>query len=331
MHMMRTTPTWFLTVFVAMTAAGSEQFAKKVPAITLPSREPLRFIVTGDTDGSNSLREGMIAVHRVAAVDGIILAGDNHYECGVTSSTDPRWHRYVKNFSFLGVPIYPLLGNHDYGNPLFRANGTLLDQCRESDPSAQLDVGGRVPGWTFPARSYVMSSALVDFIMLDTLPIAMNARVSYRGSATKDEQMQWLKEMLVRTKARWKIVVGHHVMYSSGLHGGQDGPERLRMRSLVDLFRSQGATLYICGHDHHMELLGNVKVRPLYLVSGAGDRDRIRTFEKRAASPASIFLPERRVSGFSLLEVWRSKLVVEFYDAGGRRLGRVEIPEKNEF
>src|SRR4051812_3333956 len=149
-----------------------------VVSLLLPVRgERLRFVVVGDTgDGSAAVAKGIAAVHAQAPLDAIVITGDNIYPCGVKSATDERWS-VVRPLSALGIPLYPVLGNHDY--------------C--GDPDAQ--IGARLPNWNFPAREYTLHSKLADFAFVDTTPIAHGKRAP---------------TPLSFGSAPWRIVVGHH-------------------------------------------------------------------------------------------------------------------------
>lgn len=305
--------------------ASDDAFADATPAITIANRERVRLVIAGDTDGSATLRAAIARVQREKPIDGIVLTGDNIYDCGVVSVDDRQWRGYIQNYSSLGVPIYPVLGNHDYGNPKFADDGRLRQECSGTSPSAQIEASGRVPGWTFPARNYVIATRFADLFMTDTQPISMNAQRSYRGSATVNEQRQWLDRLLQQSQARWKIVVGHHVIESSGGYGTKRTESQQRMRALLPIFAKRDVTLYVAGHDHHLELLGELprkKREPLFLVSGAGDRRRVRPHGARQHPPRSLFLPPQRTSGFALLEIARDELRISFYDAAGRKISR---------
>src|SRR6185369_762082 len=106
--------------FVAAAAACLIFAAPQRPLfrIPLPAREPLRFIVVGDAGtGEPHLHGGIVRLTRQLRVDAILLVGDNVYPCGVESVDDPQWSKVTVNFGDAGIPIYPILGNHDYGDP----------------------------------------------------------------------------------------------------------------------------------------------------------------------------------------------------------------------
>lgn len=246
--------------------------------LELSHGQVLRIAVTGDTGSdAEAVARGIAAVHAERPVDAIILTGDNFYPCGVTSVDDPRWSINVP-LTRIGVPIFPVLGNHDL--------------CGKADPEAQVRATGVVPNWRFPARAYVVATPLADLAFLDT----NEGAVSFPPS----------------TKP-WQIAVGHHPILSSGYHGYLPRRDVKRMRKLVPAFRAAGIDLYICGHDHHLELIrGSMS----YLVSGAGSEPippvklRLRTVYPERVG--------RETIGFALLEVTRTELRVRFYGADGK-------------
>lgn len=298
------------------------QIEDDVVAIALAEVEPVRLVVAGDTNGSRRLRSGLLAVHRESPLHGIVLTGDNFYDCGVTSPEDEAWHRYADNYSIPGVPIFPVLGNHDYGEPRVNARGRVTAFCGAPDPGAQVATNSIVPNWVFPARNYIIRNSFIELIMTDSQPIALELSESFLGSSTAREAAQWLKRALRARAAPWKIVAGHHVMYSSGHYGhGGEAPQK-RMQRLLDDFRAAEVDLHLAGHDHHLELLGDIQrgnADPLYLISGAGAA--VRPIKQRSAGvrPATIFpeMPAESFVGFALLQIWCDRMIVTFHDGEG--------------
>lgn len=223
-------------------------------------------------------------------MDGIILTGDNFYPCGVTSETDPRWSLALP-LTKIGPPVFPVLGNHD-------------EQCGKADPNAQIRATGRIPQWQFPARQYAIRTPLADFAMIQTTP--------YVRGQNKDAEA-FVRSALASSAKPWRIVVGHHPIISSGYHGYFPRDEVKMMRPMSDVMRSVGAEVYLCGHDHHLEL---VRGKVISIVSGAGSSPippiRLR---QRTAFPTAI---GRERLGFAVVELTRDKLRVRFYDGDGR-------------
>lgn len=316
--------TAFICMFLGLgcwggATADQQHSQLSVPSLPLPMRaNTARLVVVGDT-GTPDVRlfDGIAKVHRKRPIDAILLMGDNFYHCGVKSIDDRRWRYFTGDIGRTGIPVYPILGNHDYGNPRFGGGAPRVD-CFGADPGAQVKATGTVANWTFPARSYVLTSKLLDVVMIDTSPLAYGWTRSELGSATSSGAQHSLDLALRRSKAHWKIVAGHHVLFSSGAHGTSSSGEVSNMRKLLPILRSNSVDLYSSGHDHHLELIGAATERPLFLVSGAGAKKR--SYRKRPPSePPTVFPSDGRESflGFAVIEVNETQMTTTFYDHEG--------------
>jgi acid phosphatase len=240
-----------------------------------------RVAVVGDAgNGSAEVARGIV---RAGPVDAVILTGDNIYPCGVKSANDPKWS-VLEPLSQIGVPIYPVLGNHDY--------------C--GDPDAQ--IGAPLPNWHFPSREYSIATPFADFDFIDTTPIAKGKRSAHHSALSTQH-----------ATGRWRVVVGHHPLLSSGYHGYFPRDEHRRMLKLLPQFR--GVDLYLAGHDHHLEL---IEGRPLMLVSGAGSAPVPPLIAHRKTRWAS----EERYRGFAVVEFTASTMTIRFLDSHGTAKSR---------
>ena len=250
----------------------------------------VRIVVVGDVgEGTQEIARGIARIQREAPLEAIITTGDNVYPCGVKSLNDPRW-KVLHPLSQLGIPIHPVLGNHDY--------------CGHPD----LEVAAPLPNWQFPAKEYVVKTAFADFAMLDTNRYAA-------GRAPPPD----VAALLAGSTARWRIAVGHHPLLSSGYHGRFSRSEHSRMTALIPAMQKAGVDLYICGHDHHLELIdGN----PRMLISGAGS-DPIPPVLRHSKTIWANEGPPYR--GFAVLEITNDSLSVRFYDADGDARSRAFV------
>ena len=91
---------------------------------------------------------------------------------------------------------------------------------------------------------------------------------------------QWLEESLRASRARWKIVIGHHPLWSSA---GSKFEQARALRRMILPALCRYADLYLAGHDHTLELHTDdcagsgapAGMEPLpQLVSGAGGKQR---------------------------------------------------------
>jgi phosphodiesterase/alkaline phosphatase D-like protein len=167
--------------------------------------------------------------------------------------------------------------------------------------------------WVMPSRFYSKSFTVDDstdvaLFLLDTNPLS---RLSHSDiSAGKDSavyrpQLRWLESELAKSKAHWKIVAGHHAVYSNGEHGNN-----ATLGSLLEpLFVRNDVDFYLAGHDHNLELLEPVQGIH-YIVSGAGGKDRNVHWGKN-----TVFAATRL--GFVRMIVTHENAVVEFYDREG--------------
>lgn len=231
--------------------------------------------VVGDVGrGSDEVARG---ITNAGPVDAIVITGDNIYPCGVQSPDDPQWS-VLRPLSAIGVPLYPVLGNHDH--------------C--GNPDAQIDAP--LPHWHFPAREYAIDTPVAQFRFLDTTPYVRGLQPAPHFSFDSGS---------------WRIVVGHHPLFSSGYHGRFSREEHRRMLELLPAMRD--VDLYICGHDHHLELIDG---KPLMLISGAGSEPRpavLRHLETRWANEGSF-------RGFAILELTATTMTVQFYDSSGKQI-----------
>lgn len=91
---------------------------------------------------------------------------------------------------------------------------------------------------------------------------------------------QWLETSLRDSDARWKIVIGHHPLWSSS---GSKFEQARALRRLILPTLCRYADLYVAGHEHTLELhsdscaaaVPDAKLPPLaHIVSGAAAKHR---------------------------------------------------------
>jgi len=187
----------------------------------------------------------------------VLLLGDNFYSNGVTSVDDPQWQskfETVYNSPALNVPFFASLGNHDYK--------------KNANPDAQVNYSKRHnTKWKMPARNYTFIRALdggatIQLFALDTK--ALN-KIDILGNA----QAEWLNAELAKSTATWKVVFGHHPVFSNGEHGDTPAMQKF-IRPLLEKYR---VDFYLAGHDHDRQLLQPV-AGVNYIVSGTAAKSR---------------------------------------------------------
>ena len=270
----------------------------------------LKFLIVGDwgrrgTPGQLAVADGMARIAARLESGFVITTGDNFYD-GVTSLHDAHWqesYEAVYNSPSLQIPWYVVLGNHDY----------------QGCVQAQLDYAYSSARWRLPARYYAVekvidagASALLVF--LDTSPFLSSYQAngpeyieSLHGQDA-EPQLIWLHSTLATSKAAWKLVFGHHPIYSaSPFHGNTS---ELQHR-LLPILHAHHVQAYICGHEHDLQHLTADGVD--YFVSGTGAECRESGWCSDSRYSASEL-------GFSAVSLTRDRLRVDFYDANGKRL-----------
>ena len=130
-------------------------------------------------------------------------------------------------------------------------------------------------------------------------------------------QLRWLRTQLQKSKAQWKIVMGHHTLYSGGVHGDNE-----KLRPLLEpLFMKYKVDIYLSGHDHHLELLKPIN-GVYYIVSGGGGKHRSVTWRDNTIYAATNL-------GFVWFRVSPRDVLVEFLTREGK-LGYAHVITKPE-
>lgn len=198
----------------------------------------------------------------------IISVGDNFYPNGVASTSDPLWKNSFEDVykdEALQCDWYTCIGNHDI-------RGSV---------QAQIDYSEISRRWNLPDWYYSFEKTLEDdstkalFVFIDTNPFQYTGFSSKYYSKVQDQdttaQKIWLKKVLASSDAKWKIVVGHHPMYTGGKR--VKGTEPI-ISSFRNLFEEYGVDIYFCGHEHDLQLLKEQDRKTTYVVSGAGSKIR---------------------------------------------------------
>lgn len=271
----------------------------------------VNFIVMGDwgrngEDHQKLVAEQMGKVASVASVDFIVATGDNFYPRGVASEFDPLW-RYSFEDIYTDFSLqwdwYPVLGNHDYGG----------------NPDAQVAYSKISRRWQMPARYYsklinVGDGAQILLAFVDTCPLIKGY---YKGEGhhvhnqDSTAQKKWLEETLrdAPPTVKWKLVVGHHPMYTGGSRTENHDTRSIR-QSLQPLFERYKVDAYLAGHEHSLQH-HLTKFGTHHFVSGAASEvTPVRML------PISKFVASQY--GFMLFSVQPDQMLVQVIDYSGK-------------
>lgn len=276
-----------------------------IPPFSVPPAMPgvayERFMLIGDmgTGRPDQYKVAAAMAQRAKSdhVDFILTVGDNIYDNGVESVDDPQWKtkfEVVYADPALQLPIYPSLGNHDH-----RGNVT-----------AQIQYSQRNKNWKMPAQYYTFTRTLgdgtaVQFFAIDSDPILQK-------KAESAAQIDWLDKELGQSTARWKLVFGHHPLYSH-VEKLRAGERRTMITELEPLFTKHKVDVYFAGHDHTLEMLKPVKGVHYVITGGGGGEDMAYGVEWTDDAYYAATL-----GGFTLCRVAKNEFVIEFVRLDGR-------------
>jgi 3',5'-cyclic AMP phosphodiesterase CpdA len=270
------------------TGAASALAAPTPPAPAAPATSSLRFLAVADSGSGDRNQRAvglqMARVHQRQPVDLVVLGGDNIYPSGDIALVEATFQRPYRELIAAGVPFHAVLGNHD----IRTANG---------NPQVAYKPFG------MQGRYYALRRGPVEFFMIDT-----------NVNADWSKQLPWLQNALARSQAPWKVVVGHHPVYASGVYGNNAGA----IRRLTPLFKRYGVALYINGHEHHYE-----RSKPIngitYLVVGGGGA------HLRPVFPSAQSAVARSVFSFAELEANPKTLTITGWSSRGERIDRTVL------
>jgi tartrate-resistant acid phosphatase type 5 len=267
---------------------------------------PLTFLALGDWGRGGAfhqqdLADQMAAYALKTPIRFVVSTGDNFLEYGVKSASDPLWKRSfesVYSAQSLMVPWYVVPGNHDY-------RGSV---------EAEIQYGKTSPRWRMPDRYYTVSEPIghtstLQLFFLDTSPFVGSYRspVSITKVAGQDPKVQlaWLDKELSASTAAWKIVVGHHPVYSAGEHGNTAE----LIRDVEPLLEKYHVQAYLNGHDHDLQHLRDGPVN--YFTSGAGSKTNKGGHDLRT------LFSRGNTSGFMAFSLTPERMTVTVVDLNG--------------
>jgi hypothetical protein len=199
--------------------------------------------------------------------------------------------------------VYSALGNHDWKTS--RKGVALQTQWMATQPNFYMNERG------YYSYKQGKEGNDVEFFVLDTnmllsgqhyYEIPLRSDGSEQGLATAlangeaeiediehhevpingedHKQLAWLADGLKNSTAKWKIVYGHHILWSIG---GSKYDEGHVLRRLILPELCEYADAYIAGHEHDLELLtddcsrvlpGNTRAKLPLIISGAASKMR---------------------------------------------------------
>jgi len=248
----------------------------------------LHVLAVADTGSGNrhqiAVAQQMAVVNRRQPVDLVLLAGDNVYPNGDPAQLDRLFVKPYQELLANKVPFFAVLGNHD---------------IRTRNGEGQVAY----PAFGMGGRWYNLRRGPVEFFMLDT-----------NVNAAWQHQLPWLKAALAGSTAPWKVVVGHHPLYSAGFYGDDEAG----IARLTPLFKRYGVQLYINGHEHNYERTRRINGTTYLTVGGGGAYLRPVLPNGNTAYATSQY-------SFAGLKFEPKKLRLEGWNAEGQRIDQAVL------
>ncbi|MEG1580152.1 MAG: metallophosphoesterase [Bacteroidaceae bacterium] len=215
------------------------------------------------------IAERMGTMAEAVNLDFVAAIGDVHHFEGVASTTDPLWltnYELIYTHPDLMIHWFAVCGNHEY----------------RGKTQAVLDYTKVSRRWTMPSKYYAREIVLNDsttalLLFIDTTPLIEKYRtdVAQYPDAAKENrkrQLSWIEQQLKKSKAKWKIVLGHHPVYAAT---PKEDTERTDMqRFLCPLLDKYKVDAYFCGHIHNFQHITPAGSTVEYIVNSSGSLSR---------------------------------------------------------
>lgn len=280
-------------------------------------KDSKNFIVLGDfgrngeynqTDVANQMAKTAIEID----LDFVISVGDNFYPHGVQSTLDPNFERSFESIyhhSDLQCNWYLALGNHDY-------SGNIKAQLNYTNVSRRWQM----PSQYFEQIIVLKGGKKVQLLFIDTNPFIKSyyENDDEKGQNVKKQdtisQKKWLIESLNKKNdsINWKIVIGHHPMYSGGKRKNSSDTKDIE-NLLTPIFNKYKIDAYLCGHEHDLQIIKSKNCPTTQFLSGAGS-------EVRPTGNTEGTIYAKSTPGFMTFSVNESKILVHLINNLGQVL-----------
>jgi hypothetical protein len=221
--------------------------------------------------------------------DAALVLGDLIYPSGVRSVEDRKFDSHFEEpYTVLGAfPFWMAPGNHDH-------RGSIEAQVAYAR-------SGRSERWRMPAAHYAVDGLppWLHIYSLDTDPIHDESAASVQAEQAR---------AALCGKPGWRLLMGHHPIYSNGSHGDDEAVGRY----LRGVIRDCAVHAYFAGHDHHQEHISAASFEQF--VQGAAAK--LRRVDTRTYAAAEQLQQRfaRSVLGFAVVALTDRTMDVRFFE-----------------
>ncbi|KAL8493672.1 hypothetical protein ACS0TY_024745 [Phlomoides rotata] len=289
--------------------------------------DSISFLVVGDWGRGGFYNQSKVAyqmgrIGKKLDIDFVISTGDNFYKQGLKGVDDPFFKKSFTNIytaKSLSKPWYTVLGNHDY---LGDVEAQLSPALRRRDKR-----------WICK-RNYVVGAGFWDIVFVDTNPLVQkyfnnpkNETFDWRNVLPRDKYISYVVKnldlALQKSKARWKVVVGHHTIRSNGYHG--DTQEIVDQ--ILPILKAHKVSMYMNGHDHCLQHFSNNDGSMQFLTSGGGSKAWKNIFHQEMRNDTiKHFYYDGQ--GFMSVKLSKKNAKIAFYDVFGKPLHFLSLGDK---
>jgi tartrate-resistant acid phosphatase type 5 len=263
--------------------------------------EGIRILFFADGGTGNPLETKVAkAMENLCKKNGCHLAfmlGDNFHPTGVKSVDDHQFvEKFEKLYGGLGVPVFAVLGEHDWGR-----KGQMYNW------RAQIEYTNKSKVWHMPSDVYSVTLSDLKIIALNTNSFPISRY-----------QKSFLQEELSQSTARWNLVIGHKPIHSYGFHGDTD----FMVKKVLPILCGR-ADLYLSGHEHNEQVLKADCGLPLVIPGSTAMPRPIKT-----KGPRTLYVNDE--PGFAYLIVKDNGITVQLVTAGEEIVYTLNIPSDNK-
>lgn len=337
-----------------------EEFAHP-PTYLLP---PLGSVV--DASGLAPVAKAMKDFCAHSGCDFATMLGDNIYPDGATANADGRdAARFRDLFMTPFAPlaggreqfrIYTVLGNHDWRTS--REGAMAQVKFLETTPPFFMDglfyrvkpaaAHGEVEIFALDTEMLLASTTVYKAQLADDASEIRHERVeaplpwTVPQSAAEQDMARWLEDALRTSTARWKIVIGHHPLWSGA---GSKFEQANSLRRLILPALCKYADAYVAGHEHTLEVhtddcsvaMPGERMDPLpQVVSGSAAKMRptnsafIRQ-QLKAYPELHTLYAKGLVWGFAHLTFERDRMIVRIVETPDDGSGATQVAYEHSF
>jgi len=255
----------------------------------------VNFAIYGDSRSSPERHGSVIgAMSRESNLDFVINSGDLVRDGTKIDRWVPEYFQPIEGMSGR-IPFYAIRGNHDKDTFFYQLLGLP-----------------KSPKWR-------------SFSVLGIHMICLDSQESFDVGS---DQYKWLISDLVTHKAaKWKFILLHSPVYSSGPHGAVDEkgvaketPVRTGQKLFPELARKYGIQAVFSGHDHFYERGERDGVQ--YIISGGGGAGTYAESNPKANPYRKVFYPGLH---YCIVSVNGDKARVVVKTPEGRVLDRISL------